>query len=639
MRPTSVALGALLSCAVAATPVAGGEHILVKRRAGAAAAEIAGLHATLGAHVVRTFRSVPRLEVVALPAGRSVDGALAVYRADPSVAYAEPDYTLSAADAPDDPLYQRDYQWGLHNVGKARGKPGADIHAPDAWSVAHDASGIVVAVIDSGLRYTHEDLAANVWTNPGEIPGNGIDDDGDGYVDDVHGINAVNHDGDPKDLSGHGTAVAGVLGGVGDNRKGITGVAWRVQILPCRFLAGSTGHVSQALECIDFVLAKGARVINASWGSPDFSQALYDAIAAARDQGVPVVAAAGNFGRDIDARPFYPASFDLDNIVAVAATTRQDTLAPFSDYGATSVDIAAPGVAIVSTYATTDTKYVVLSGTSLATPYVTGSMALLMTRFPADGYLSLIQRLYRAVDPLPALAGKCTTGGRLDLATALGGRLSVASVSVPEGDSGTTDVAVDVTLAQPVVDTVTVDWSTANGSAQAGEDYVAASGTLTFPAGTTVETIHVAIVGDTLYAPDETFVVKLSNPVNAGLVEPEGRVTIVNDDPVPSVVFESLATVDAPEGSTVAIPVTLSAPAEASMLALVHACGGNATPFTDFAPVWGLATFPPHALRAEAMVTLVADHVPEPTESFFVDLGDSGSTCTLQKRIRILDGP
>lgn len=392
-------------------------------------------HLGEGARVLRRFPQLQNAQVLQLPAGRSVEAALARYRASGLVEAAEPDYLVHAALAPDDPRFLDGTQWALRNTGQSGGVAGADISATAAWDTLHSAEEVIVAVVDSGLRVTHHDLAANLWTNPGEIPGNGRDDDRNGFVDDVHGINAINDSGDVTDEHGHGTHVAGIIGAVGNNGLGVAGVAWRVQLMACKFMdATGNGAVSDAIQCIDYARQKGAKVINASWGGPDSSSFLRSAIDRARQAGIIFVAAAGNESKDNDASPTYPANFPLDNIVVVAATTRTDTLADYSNYGATTVDLAAPGSVIYSTGHSGDDAYVYLSGTSMATPHVTGALALLRARFPGAAYGELIERVLSTTDTLPSLAGKTVTGGRLNLLNALGPAVVAAfSASPPSG--------------------------------------------------------------------------------------------------------------------------------------------------------------------------------------------------------------
>jgi subtilisin family serine protease len=283
----------------------------------------------------------------------TVEEALEIYRSDPDVEYVEPNYLRYATATPDDTFFTN--LWGLHNSGQnvngTAGTADADIDAPEAWDTTTGSSSVVVAVIDSGVDYNHPDLAANIWTNPAEFPGNGLDDDGNGLVDDVQGWDFVDNDNNPIDADDHGTHVAGTIAAVGNNGTGITGVSWSAQIMPLRFLdAFGSGSVAAAIEAIDYAIDKGAKIINASYGSYTFSTAERDAIARARNGGILFVAAAGNDNWNNDsATKHYPSSYNLANIIAVAATDQSDFRASFSNYGVTSVDVAAPGTSIFST--------------------------------------------------------------------------------------------------------------------------------------------------------------------------------------------------------------------------------------------------------------------------------------------------
>ncbi|HMJ66663.1 MAG TPA: S8 family peptidase, partial [Candidatus Binatia bacterium] len=399
-------------------------RILVKPRAGVGREEVSALHSKNGVHVHRRYAGIGGLEALDLPAPLNVEAVVARYRASPLVEYAEPDSFVRGMYTPNDPRFGDGSLWNFYNPGTLGGSVDADVDAPEAWDIQRDASGVIVAVIDTGVRYTHEDLAANMWRNPIEVPGNRVDEDNNGYFSDVYGINAMNGLGNPMDDHGHGTHVAGIIGAVGDNSIGCVGVALRVQIMALKFLGTNMyGTISDAIECIDYARLKGARVINASWGDyNDFaSQALRDAIAAARDAGIIFVAAAGNETGNNDTRPFYPASYDVDNIISVAATTRADDLAGFSCFGARTVHLAAPGVEVYSTWGASDAAYRNYSGTSMAAPHVAGACALVWARFPSLTYREVIQRVLGSVDPLPSLAGKTVTGGRLNLYKALSG--------------------------------------------------------------------------------------------------------------------------------------------------------------------------------------------------------------------------
>ncbi len=334
--------------------------------------------------------------------------------------YVEPDYYLKNTADPNDPGYFNRRKWGLHNVGQNNGKSDADIDAREAWDVIHDASDIIVAVIDSGARMTHEDLKDNLWVNAGEIPGNGVDDDRNGYVDDVHGINAIDGTGSPQDDQGHGTHLSGIVGAVGNNGKGSVGVAWKVKLMPLKFIDSTgSGSTSDAIECIDYAIEHGANVINASWGNIGQSFFLERAVRRARNAGVVFVTAAGNNSDDIEDVPNFPASYTFDNILSVCATTERDGLVSFSNYGAVSVDLGAPGSAIYSTFYRNDSDYEVMSGSSMSVGFVAGSMALLMAKYPDLAYQEWISAMTQTVDPLPALEGRTVTGGRLNLNSAL----------------------------------------------------------------------------------------------------------------------------------------------------------------------------------------------------------------------------
>lgn len=417
----------LLLGALAAPPAAPAQassrldRILVKPRAGA---DLGALHARLGTTVRRTFPAIGGLQVVHLPAGAPAPMFVRLFQESGLVAYAEPDVSVRILAEPDDFRFWDGSLWAMKNTGQLGGTPGADIKAPQGWDLQTSAATVVVAVVDTGIRQTHEDLAGNLWTNPAEIAGNGLDDDGDGFVDDLHGINAITGGGDPADDHGHGSHVAGAIGATGNNAVGVAGVAWRVQLMALKFIdAQGNGAVSDAITCIDYARRHHARIINASWGGdPSYaSAALRDAIASARTAGILFVAACGNSQGDNDTTPLYPASFNqqLDNVLAVASTNRHDGLSFFSNYGATTVDLAAPGEDIFSCWGGYDTDYRFDSGTSMAAAHVSGVAALVLARSGAASYAAVKQAILGSTDPLPGLQGKCATGGRLNLFRAL----------------------------------------------------------------------------------------------------------------------------------------------------------------------------------------------------------------------------
>ncbi len=385
-------------------------EILVKFTGGVTTQERQRARSRVGAVKVRGFRGgIEQLRLTSM----SVERALHLYRDDPSVAFAEPNFYLSIDIAPDDPRFNE--LWGLENTGQTGGVPGADIDVTSAWAVTTGSRDVVVAVIDSGIKYsTHADLIGNIWVNPGEIPGNGIDDDGNGYVDDVNGWDFANDDAFPFDDNGHGTHVAGTIGAIGDNAFGVTGVNWKVSLMPLKFLfASGIGTTSDAIEAIDYATAMGVDVINASWGGGGFSQSLLESIERAGRAEILFVASAGNEGTDNDALPHYPSSYEATNVIAVAATDHSDALANFSNVGSTSVDLAAPGVNILSTVRTSQV-FGLSSGTSMAVPHVVGVAALIRSVAPNIRAADLRQVIFDCVDPIPVLAGVTATGGRLN---------------------------------------------------------------------------------------------------------------------------------------------------------------------------------------------------------------------------------
>ena len=408
------------STATAAPPERVPGEVIVRFKPTATAADVGEFMDELGATRLHRFPSI-RAEHHRITLA-SVEDAVSRFRGHRAIEFIEPNYIVRADAVPDDPQFH--LLWGLQNTGQTGGTPGADIGAVSAWDVQTGSPAVVVAVIDTGVDIHHPDLAANIWANPGEIPGNQIDDDGNGLIDDVHGYDFYNRDPDPTDDVGHGTHVAGTIAAVGNNSLGISGVAWTARIMPLKFLgADGSGPVSAAVECIDYAVQMGAHILNNSWGGAGFSAALQLAIQGANAQGIPFVAAAGNGGASLDTFRHYPASYDVPNVIAVASTTHQDVLSSFSNYGATTVHLAAPGSSIWSTRPGAEYGYE--SGTSMAAPHVSGALALLRAEFPSMPGSELKNVLLSSVAPVPSLQGFVLTGGRLDLARMLAGPDSI----------------------------------------------------------------------------------------------------------------------------------------------------------------------------------------------------------------------
>jgi subtilisin family serine protease len=339
-----------------------------------------------------------------------------------------PNFVYRASVVSNDP--KQSDEWALNST------QGVDAYS--AWDVGRDASNVVVAVVDTGVDYTHPDLAQNMWTNPFEIPGNGIDDDGNGYIDDVHGINAITHSGDPMDDNGHGTHVSGTIGARGNNGVGVVGMSWNSQIMALKFLASDgSGSLADAITAFNYIVDMKNRGVNVrvssnSWGGGGFSQSLAQAIQRAGQAGVIVVAAAGNEANDNDTTPQYPSSIDSPYIVSVAAVDQDRNLASFSNYGRTTVDIAAPGVGILSTYK--GGTYAILSGTSMATPHVSGALALLLGQQPGLSNAEAQQRLLLSGTDLPSLLGISVSSRMLNLNRLLRGEVA----PLPNNDNNMT---------------------------------------------------------------------------------------------------------------------------------------------------------------------------------------------------------
>ncbi len=395
--------------ALAAEDAVPGE-LIVKYRAGVSAERRAAVEAGLRSVThVRTLGLIhaEHLRISGIPD----EEALRRLRASTDVEYAEPNHYVYAQVVPNDPSFS--LLWNLLNTGQGGGYAGCDIKASQAWDLFTGDPTLKIGVIDTGIDYTHTDLAADIWTNPGEIPGNGKDDDGNGYVDDVHGYDFVNHDGDPMDDGTHGTHVAGIIGAVGNNAVGIAGVAWQCRMVAIKFMnASGVGTEADAISAIGYSVTVGCRLTNNSWGNMSGGQAMLDAINAAGAAGQLMIFAAGNNGWNIDAVPFYPPSYVAPNMITVTSTDGRDLRPTLSNYGAVTVQLGAPGVNVYS--CKPGNLYQYLTGTSMAAPHVTGTAALAMGRLPYATMAQIRQLILANTDPIPSMAGITSTGGRLN---------------------------------------------------------------------------------------------------------------------------------------------------------------------------------------------------------------------------------
>ena len=411
--------------ATAAPPPSRPGEVILKFKATASQADkdliLGQLHAARIKHFARINADHERIT------GMSAEEAVSRFRGNPAVQYIEPNYIAQAVAVPNDPSF--DLLWGMRNTGQFGGAIGADIDAVDAWDLATGSSDVVVGMIDTGIDYTHPDLAANIYVNTGEIAGNGIDDDGNGFIDDVRGWDFVNNDNNPMDDNLHGTHTAGTVGAVGDNGIGVVGVCWHVRLMPLKFLSSfGSGSYADAISAIEYGIRMHVKILSNSWGGFGYSDALRSAIADADAAGILFVAAAGNADVDTDVTPFYPAAYDLPNIISVAATTPSDDKAFFSNFGATTVDLGAPGTQTLSTVPSGGYAY--LQGTSMACPHVAGALALLYSRFPLLTPQAAKTHLMNSTDRIPGLNGLCVSGGRLNLFRALQGPDSIPPAPV-----------------------------------------------------------------------------------------------------------------------------------------------------------------------------------------------------------------
>ncbi len=410
-------------------------ELLVQFKAGATPLDIARALGRVRAEVLETVAERSRrpdgkgeLVLVRYQPDFTPAAARRMLAADPAVEFAEPNWVYTHQATSNDPYYVGGSLWGMYGDATTPANPYGS-QAGEAWAAGNTGSATVyVGVLDEGVQWSHEDLAPNIWVNPYD-PADGKDSDGNGYVDDIRGWdfdgnNNTTYDGTQDD---HGTHVAGTIGAVGGNGKGVAGVVWNVKIITAKFLGRRGGTTANAVKAVDYITdlktRHGLNIVatNNSWGGGGYSQALYDAIERANAAGILFTAAAGNGGADgvgdnLDSAPSYPASYPNDNIIAVAAITSTGAKASYSNYGATSVDIGAPGSGIYSTLPNkANNGYGSYSGTSMATPHVTGAAALYAASHPGASAVVIKNAILSSAVSTPSLAGKCVTGGRLNV--------------------------------------------------------------------------------------------------------------------------------------------------------------------------------------------------------------------------------
>jgi thermitase len=648
-------------------------EILVQFDASMSAAAKADIRAAVQGRAIEviqtaTMRSqgLGTLERLSFGNGLTVERAIQAIGKRPGVVFAEPNYKVSTAAVSNDPYYTGSSRlWGMYGDDQptASGPSGTTnafgSQAEKAWDAGFTGSkSVVVGILDEGIDASHPDLAANIWVNPFD-PRDGVDNDGNGYIDDVNGWDFVYGDNTVYDAGEdtHGTHVAGTIGGVGGNGLGVAGVNWNVTMISTKFLGPNGGYTSDAVKALDYLTDLKTRhginlvASNNSWGGGGYSSALHAAIIRSAKADILFVAAAGNSATNNDSTANYPSNYSTlqaptgttaaayESVIAVAALTNTGTLASYSSYGATTVDIAAPGSSINSTLP--GNTYGNSSGTSMATPHVAGAVALYASAYSGVSAASIRGAILGSTRPTSSVSGKTVTGGRLDVAAALNATppvgIRIAGGSVAEGNSGSTPLTFTITLSAAATGTVTVNFATAGGAATSGTDFVFQSGTLSFAPGETSKTIVVDVIGDTAFEGNETFSLALSGASsNATITTASAVGTITNDDQQPAPPRLSISSVSALEniGSFV-FTVTLSAPSATSVSVRFATANGTASTSgksPDYSATSGTLVFNPGETTKTVTVAVRNDTTVEANETFFVDLSRaSGASIALSR--------
>ncbi|MFM7740607.1 MAG: Calx-beta domain-containing protein, partial [Planctomycetota bacterium] len=606
------------------------------------------------------------MELVTTPKNMAPDDAIAWFKKQPNVEYAEPNYRVTASVVSNDTYYLNSSLWGMYSddspsaVGPAGTTNTFGSGAEKAWNAGYiGSSNVFVGIIDTGVQVSHPDIAANMWVNPYD-PLDGVDNDGNGFVDDTNGWDFYNTDRtvfDDPTSDDHGTHVAGTIGGIGGNAQGVAGVNWNVTMISCKFLGYNGGTTADAVRALDYLTDLKTRhglnlvATNNSWGGGGYSSALHAAVNRSAKSNILFVAAAGNSSSNNDYTMNYPSSLSTlqnatgepaasyEGVIAVASLDSNGAMSYFSSFGPTTVDIAAPGGGIWSSIPTN--SYANFSGTSMATPHVTGAVALFKSVYPNATAQQIRNAILQSATPTASQAGYTVTGGRLNVFAAITNgvtapppTVTIGDVSQNEGNSGTANMVFTVSMSSALNSAVTFNYATSNGTATAGSDYVATTGSATIPAGSTSVTIAVPVNGDTTVETDETFTLTLSAlSSNAVFTDNAAVGTIKNDDVPPPTI--SVADRSQNEGNSgtanMVFTVTLSAVTAAPVTFGYATANGTATAGSDYVAATGTATIPAGSTSVTIPVVINGDTTVETDETFTLNLSNISSNATFAR--------
>ena len=583
------------------------------------------------------------LEVLRGPA--NVLATVARLKSNPLVLYAEPNWIVTHQATSTDPYYTNGSLWGMYGDGTSPANQYGS-QAGEAWAAgATGSASVYIGVIDEGIQFTHPDLAGQVWTNSfdpiGDFNADGnFDDDANGYIDDVHGWDFANKDSSIYDggtagkLDDHGTHVSGTIAAKANNTQGVVGVNWNVTLISGKFLGRNGGTIANAIKAVDYFTDLKTRhglnlvATNNSWGGGGFSQGLLDAITRGANQNILFIAAAGNGGFDgvgdnNDTTPSYPSNYNNDAVIAVAAITSTGARASFSNYGANTVDLGAPGVGIWST--TAYNTYSSYNGTSMATPHVTGAAALYASTHPGATAAQIKAAILGSVIATPSLNGKTVTGGRLNVGEFAATTLQFSAATYSVNESGPT-ATITVARTGGSAGTVSVTYTIGDGTATAGQDYTAASGTLTFTKGVMTQTITIPIQNDALYEGDETVILTLNSVGGGGVLGTQSTavLTILDNDAMPTLSISDAGWETQEDGTYWAVfTVTLSVASGVNTTLNYATRDGTATTLNnDYTGGSGTLTIPAGATSTTLKVRVFKTGSNTGT-NFFVDLSSS----------------